>query len=239
MSLPDNVRYFVADTETTGVNADDKVVEVGWIEIDEDFNILSQVESLIDPERFISPESSGIHGLVGADVADSPTLEEFFSLNDPSCYGQTIDSPTVLIGHRIAFDERFLKPYFTNIVQPLCTLRWFRRLYPGSGNHQLSTAIFALNLPRSAGAHRVMGDVMTAYHLCKHIADRTGMNLRQLAEASAAPMKIELMPMGKHKDQPLSEVPPSYLGWMLKNMDLDMDLKYSVELALNYKKKNK
>ena len=88
MALPDNVRYFVADTETTGVNVDDKVVEVGWIEIDENFNIISQVESLIDPERFISPESSGIHGLVNADVENSPTIEEFFSLDDPGCYGQ-------------------------------------------------------------------------------------------------------------------------------------------------------
>lgn len=236
MALPDNIRYFVADVETTGVGADDKVVEVGWIEIDENFNIISEVESLIDPERFISPESSGIHGLVNADVENSPTLDEFFSLDDPSCYGQKITTPVVLIGHRIAFDERFLNPYFTNIVQPLCTLRWFRRLYPGSGNHQLSTAVYALGLPRSVGAHRVMADVMTAFHLCKHICDRTGLNLRQLAEKSAEPMEVENMPMGKHKDQKLSDVPRSYLIWMLGNMDLDPDLKYSVNLALNNKK---
>ncbi len=236
MGLPDNVRYFVADTETTGVGADDKVVEVGWIEIDEDFNIISQVESLIDPERFISPESSGIHGLVNADVANSPTLEEFFSLDDSSCYGRKITSPVVLIGHKIGFDYRFLNPYFSNIVQQLCTLRWFRRLYPGSGNHQLSTAIYALNLPRSAGAHRVMADVMTAYHLCKHVCDRTGLNLRQLAEKSADSMLVENMPMGKHQGQKLSEVPRSYLSWALGNMELDPDLKYSVNLALNNKK---
>lgn len=238
MTLPDNVRYFVADTETTGVGPDDKVVELGWVEIDEEYNILGEIESLIDPERFIAPEASAVHGLVNSDVESSPTIEEFFSLEDPACYGQKIDSPMVLIGHRIAFDERFMKPYFTNIVQQLCTLRWFRRLYPNSGNHQLSTAIYALDLPRSSGAHRVMGDVMTAYHLCKHISERTGLNLRQLSEASADPMEIAVMPMGKHKDQPISSVPSSYLGWMLNNMDLDFDLKYSVQLALN-KKKNK
>jgi exodeoxyribonuclease X len=236
MSLPDNVSYIVADTETTGVGPDDKVVEIGWVEIDEDFNILNQVESLIDPERFVSPESSGIHGLVNADLANSPTIEEFFSVNDPTCYGQPIARPVVLIGHRISFDERFVKPYITNIVQLLCTLRWFRRLYPSSGNHQLSTAIFALNLPRSTGAHRVMGDVMTAYHLAKHVAERTGLNLRQLSEASAEPMQIAIMPMGKHKDQPLADVPRSYLSWMLNNMDLDFDLKHSVTFALNNKK---
>ena len=81
-----------------------------------------------------------------------------------------------------------------------------------------------------------MGDVMTAYHLTKHISERTGLNLRQLAEASADPMEIAVMPMGKHKDQSLCDVPRSYLGWMLNNMDLDFDLKYSVNLALNNKK---
>ena len=81
-----------------------------------------------------------------------------------------------------------------------------------------------------------MGDVMTAYHLCQHVCDRTGLNLRALAEKSADPMEVENMPMGKHKDQKLSEVPRSYLSWMIGNMDLDPDLKYSVNLALNNKK---
>lgn len=236
MSLPDNVRYFVADTETTGVGPDDKVVEVGWIEIDEDFNVIGEIQSLIDPERLVAPEASAIHGLVNEDLLDSPTIEEFFSLNDPACYGQKITSPMVLIGHRIGFDERFLKPYFTDIVQQLCTLRWFRRLYPDSGNHQLSTAIYALDLPRSSGAHRVMGDVMSAYHLAKHVSERTGMNLRQLSEASVDPMRLDTMPMTKHKGEKITDVPRGYLNWMVNNMDLDIDLKYSLNLALNNKK---
>lgn len=237
MSIPDNVRFIFADTETTGVNEDDKVVEVGWVETDENFNIIAQHESLIDPQRFISPESSGVHGLVNADVENSPTIEEYFSLDDPSCFGAPISDPMVLIGHRISFDHRFLKPYFTNIVQELCTLRWFRRLYPDLQNHQLNTSIYALDLPRSSGAHRVMGDVMTAYHLTKHLCDRTGLGLRELAVASAAPMLVTHMIMGKHKGELITEVPKSYLRWMIDKMDMDSDLKFSVESALNNNKK--
>jgi exodeoxyribonuclease X len=237
MSLPDNVRYLVCDTETTGVEEDDKVVEVGWLEIDEHFNVIREVESLIDPERFISPESSGVHHLVNADVENSPTIEEFFGLDDPSCFGSKIEDPVVLIGHRIAFDHRFLKPYMPNIVQELCTLRWVRRLYPESGNHQLSTMIYALNLPRSTGAHRVMADVMTAFHLTKHLCERTGMTLRELAQASAPPFEMAKMPMGKHKGDAFADVPSSYFRWMQGNMDLDYDLAYTVQLALDNKKK--
>lgn len=239
MSIPDNARFLVCDTETTGTDENDKVVEVGWVEIDENFNIIQEVQSLIDPERFISPESSGVHNLVYDDVKDSPTIEEYFSLDDPSCYGSKITDPVVLIGHRISFDHRFVGPYMPNIVQELCTLRWVRRLYPDAGNHKLSTMIYALDLPRSSGAHRVMGDIMTAFHLVKHICERTGMNLRQLAQASAPPFAMATMPMGKHKGDAFDDVPSSYLRWMQGNMDLDYDLKYTVQLALDNKKKNK
>lgn len=230
---PSNARFFVADTETTGVEEDDKVVELGWVEIDEEFSIIDQRESLIDPERTIAPEASAVHGLVLSQLQDSPTIEEYFSADDARCYGRGIGDPIVLIGHRIGFDSRFLKPYI-NICQELCTLRWFRRLYPDSGNHQLQTAIFALDLPRSEGAHRVMGDIMSAYYLCKHICERTGMSLRQLADASIEPMEVAYMPFGKHKGAKLRDVPSSYLKWMLNTMDgLDADLRYSAKLALN------
>lgn len=236
MPLPSNVRYLFADTETTGVNADDKVVEIGWIETDENFNEIARFESLIDPQRLVAPEASAVHGLTNADLEHAPTIEEFFSEDAEGCYGKLIEEPVVLIGHRIGFDHRFLKPFITNVVQELCTLRWIRKLYPDMGNHQLQTAIFALNLPRSEGAHRVMADVLTAFHLTQHLCERTGLSLRQLTEASYEPFPMATMPFGKHKGQPIDSVPPGYLRWMLKEMQLDMDLQFSVEQALNYKK---
>lgn len=239
MSLPDNVRFFVADTETTGAGPDDKVCEVGWIEIDEHGNVLSETQSLIDPQMLISPSASGIHGLTNSDVEHAPTIEEYFSVEDPSCFGRKIDDPIVLIGHRISFDSRFLSPYMTNVVQELCTLRWARKLYPHSDDHKLATLMFALGLPRPENAHRVMSDIYSALFLVRHICERTGMTLRQLAEASQAPMPVHSMPFGKHKGQPMSEVPKSYIRWALNNMkDLDADFIYTFELALNKKKNN-
>lgn len=48
------------------------------------------------------------------------------------------------------------------------------------------------------------------------------------------------MPFGKHKGSSFMDVPPSYLEWMLREMkDLDGDLKYSINLALQKKKKKK
>jgi DNA polymerase III epsilon subunit-like protein len=235
--IPDNAKYIICDTETTGAKDNDTICEIGWVQIDQDFNILEQVESIIDPQQMISPSASGVHGLTNEDCEDYPTIEEFFSLDHPSCYGRKILDPVVLINHRVGFDHARIKPYFPNVVQELDTLRWARRLYPDSDDHKLSTLIYALGLPRSSGAHRVMADVMTAMHLAKHLCDRTGMTLRQLAEASAEPFLVTYMPMGKHKGELIEKVPSSYMRWMLANMDLDPDLKYSVETALQNKKK--
>lgn len=225
--------FYFADTETTDAGPSASVCEVGWVRTDKDFNILETVESLIDPQQMISPAASGIHGLTNADVEHAPTLEEYFTESDPSCFGRKLDPNAVVIGHRIGFDMRFLAPYFETPPVELDTLRWVRKLYPDMDDHKLSTCIFALGLPRSAGAHRVLADVMSAYHLCKHICDRTGMTLEQLAQASSEPMELKVYPFGKHKGTPFREVPKSYLRWARENMkDLDMDMSYTLNLLL-------
>lgn len=239
MKLPDNVKFYVADTETTGALPEDKACEVGWVEVDEHCNVLSERQSILDPQRPISPSASGVHGLVNADCVDFPTIEEFFSVDDPACHGRKIEGPIVLIGHRISFDVRYIGPYIEDLRQELCTLRWARKLYPEADDHKLTTLMFALGLPRPQGAHRVMSDVYSALHLVKHICERTGATLRTLAEASADPMLIEIMPFGKHKGERFANVPKSYLRWMQDSMkDLDLDMRFTIDSALN-KNKNK
>lgn len=236
MPIPENARFLFLDTETTGVNADDAVVELGWIEVNKDFNYIGEVESLIDPQRSIASAASAVHGLVLADLQDSPTIEEYFSVDDASCYGRKITDPVVLCGHNIAFDHRFVRPYITNVVQEVCSLRWARRLYPQADNHQLQTLVFELGLPRATAAHRVLSDVTISLHLVRHICERTGMTLTQLAEASAEPALMSVLPFGKHKGKAFSEVPTPYFRWMLETLALDIDLKFSIEQQLEGRK---
>lgn len=228
-------RYIFADTETTGAKAGSGVVEVGWVETDADFNIISQIESLIDPQQPISPSASGVHGLIYEDVQNSPTLDEFFSCPGEGGYGDLLRGEVVIVGHRISFDTQFLAPYIPNLYQEVCTLRWARKLWPDIDDHKLSTLKYARRLPRGGTSHRVMADIMDAYYLTKDICEELGMTLAQLTEASKPPMLISICPFGKHKGEPMSRVPRSYLGWMINNMDLDYDMKFTVE-SLLYKK---
>lgn len=232
--------YIFLDTETTGIAPERGVVEVAFIITDENFNVLSEHASLIDPEQPISAAASGVHGLTEYEVANAPTLAEYFSNAGAECYGGLLPGPAVVIGHRIGFDTHTIGRYIDGGFTEICTLRWARKLFPTADNHQLSTLIFALGLPRSAGAHRALADVYSAYHLCKVICETTGMTLAQLAEASAAPMLLANVPFGKHKDQPFADVPRSYLQWMQREMkDLDADMKHTLDFHINKKNKKK
>jgi uncharacterized protein (DUF3820 family) len=46
-------------------------------------------------------------------------------------------------------------------------------------------------------------------------------------------MWITRMPFGKHKGEPMADVPRSYLGWMQRSMDLDQDLAHTIKTILN------
>ena len=238
MPLPENTRYLVLDTETTGISEADKACEIGWLEIDEDFNILNQFESLIDPQCMIAPAASGVHGLTLADLKDAPTIEEYFSADDPSCYGHTFDDPCVLIGHKVSFDYRFVKDYF-NVQALLCTLLWSRRLYPDMDNAKLTTMSYALGLPRPTEAHRVLSDCTTAYYLLRHIAERTGMRLPQLVEASKEPRMLPTVPFGKHAGKDWRELPAPYLRWMSEAISDDLDIAFSVKQEIQNRKERK
>lgn len=231
-------RFCFLDTETTSADAQRGVVEVAFVITDEAFNVLEERSSLIDPEQMISPSASGIHGLVNADVQDSPTLAQYFSNESLQCYGGKLQGPLVILGHRIGFDTHTIGAYVEGGFDEVCSLRWARKLYPHAEDHKLSTLMFSLGLPKPLNAHRALADVYSAMHLVQHICERTGLSLPDLAEHSKAPMPLLMMPFGKHKGTPFAEMPKSYLRWAIENMkDLDRDLLHTIETTLNGSKK--
>ena len=229
-------RQFVFDTETSDLPPDGRVCEVALLELNDDAEWIVKAESLIDPQAPVSPAASGVHNLIYEDLQDSPTIEEWFSVDDPSCYGKRIQADRVIfVAHRSTFDRHFLEPYIDGEILEVDTLRWARQLYPDAPNHQLATLKYFLGLPRSTGdAHRAMSDTFDCYNLLRHILQQLGCSIAELAQRSQAPMLIHTMPMGKHKGQPMSEVPRSYLDWALRNMqDLDQDQRFTFEHFYN------
>lgn len=235
-------RYIVADTETTGLKPPVGVCEVGWIELNSAGEPIEEVESLIDPETPISHSASGVHDITNDDVSGSPTMEEFFSAEDPRCYGRKISADrVVLIAHNVRFDRQFLEPYIEGELLELCTFRLIRDLYPDMDDHKLSTAKYALGLRRDAGdAHRVMADVRVTLDLLHHLMGVTKCSLDDLAFRCSEPMLMHKTPFGKHRGERFSDLPHSYLNWAVRNMDdIEEDLRYTLNFHLKQRENKK
>lgn len=219
------MHWLVADTETTGVGEDDKMVEVAWCLIDDDLDVIESGHSLINPERPIAPAASAVHGLTARDVADAPTAEQYFAENLVCMLGPE----TCLIAHNSAFDARFLQPYIPFELQQLCTLRLARKLLPDSESHKLGSLAYEFDLiDKNDRFHSADGDVATLLRLLMFLADRAGLGLHDLAPFSRAPIVVQLMPFGKHKGTPLKDLPSGYRHWLLTTANIDDDLRASL-----------
>lgn len=221
------LRYKVADCETAGFKGPDStssgVVEVAWLEIDEQLNVLDLRHSLINPGRPIEEGAQAVHGISDADVAFAPNLKTF--------YGNAWDrSPTVFIAHNKNFDLKFLAGEIEHLVAAVCTLELARQYIPEAPNHKLPTLASYLNLTPGK-AHSAAGDCETTLQLLAHILKITGRTLPELVKLSQKPKAIPVMPFGKHKGTAFHELPTDYLDWLLKATDMPGDVVISAQLA--------
>lgn len=218
-------RILVLDTETGGLNPETcGVVEIAWIEIDEDLNILDTVRAMINPEKPIDPRASGTHGYVMADVENEPTLLEFMN-------GRFANDNVVMIAFNAPFDHGFVKDHFGSL-DTMCALKLARRIIPDdkTPDYKLQTLMYSLGLP-SAGKHNALDDVMTTYYLMQYMMMYSGSSLQELYDLSSMPVIIKKMPFGKHKGVELSKLPAPYVHWLLNVADnIDENILYSLRL---------
>lgn len=225
------IRYKFADVETAGFRGPDEhgsgVVDVAWVELDENINELSERSSLINPGRNIEESAQAVHGISDAEVAFAPTLEAFYKNNWD-------DSPTVLIAHNVKFDQKFLSGCIQVLSGTLCTLELARAFLPEAPNHKLVTLAEHYRLERGT-AHRAAGDVRTGVALLRLIAERSKMTLPQLVQFQSRPTVLTVMPFGMHKGKAFSDLPASYLSWLLSTEGISSDVKMSADIALKLK----
>lgn len=221
-------RYIFGDTETTGLGKDAGIVEISWVETDENFNEVSRHYSLINPEKPIQPGAMGAHGITEAMVANSPTISEFMEDAGFPLAGEG----TVLVAHSASFDIVHFAPWMREPLT-LCTLKAARVIYPEADNHKLTTLKYYLGLDGCHDrAHSADEDVNVLMQLVKRMCQDAECGLPELLHIQNIPRKIHKMSFGKHRGKNLSELPKDYVNWLLTKADnIDSDLRASL-LAL-------
>lgn len=239
-------KYILFDTETTGTDEQDRIIQIGGM-IVHGRDEIEVYDELCLAEVPIKIEAMAIHNITPEIVEDKPpysTLtfaQKLIEYNTPENY---------LIAHNISFDLGMIeKEGFKNNYTLIDTLRCSRHLLSDSPSHGLQYLRYALKLYKTEDAeakklsivikaHDAIGDVLVMKLLLSELVKRTqekypGENpMQKMAELTKTPVLLKIFKFGKYKDKEIQEVcktDKSYITWMKNNMDLDEDLAYTLE----------
>ena len=238
----------VLDTETTGLDPGScAVVEFGACAVVADNGGWTPTEAfsrLVHPGQPIPPESSAIHHIVDADVADALPLPRVVDTFMVWLASRGI-APALFVAHHAASDKAFLGGLTQRFpeVPWLCTERLAHHLWPELPSYSNQALRYRFSIePRFALAtscggrtdpHSAAGDaIVTAGLLCHELAvarialpDMRG--LRHLAQHAELPYRLATIPFGKHKGMAFADLPADYADWLART-STDPDILHSL-----------
>lgn len=195
----------IVDVETTGQSAlFGRVIEIAILRV-ENGKIVSKFESLVNPERYISPVIEGLTGISNRDVEGAPVFSSIARK-----VAVLLDG-AIFVAHNARFDYSFIKNELAAAGIPfsarcLCTVKLSRRLFPEHRRHNLSALIERHELS-CANRHRAMGDaevVLDFLRLVDRSTDPGAMEkvLASLLRSSSLPSGLDPTVMDELPESP-------------------------------------
>lgn len=197
------------DVETSGSSVgNDRVIEIGIIRV-EDNRVVHRINTLLNPESYVSPYIEYMTGISAADLVDAPKFEdkkdEIFEILE-DC---------IFIAHNVRFDYGFIREEFKRynrqfMAQCLCTVKLSRQLYPTWRSHNLDSLISHFNL-ECARRHRAYDDAHVLWQFYQHI--QTEFSLKNLTSIYQTICKKPSLPphLSKEIINGLPESPGIYI----------------------------
>jgi len=202
-------------------------------------------------ETPISIEAMEVHNITPDVIENQPPYNELEFSKKLEAYNQ---EENYLIAHNINFDLSMVeKEGFENAYTLIDTLRCAKHLLPDSPYHRLQYLRYALELYKTEGAeaakldvtikaHDAIGDVVVMklllsklVLLAKEQFPEEKNPMQTLVTLTQKPVLMKTFKFGKHKGKEVSDVAKEdagYLKWMQGNMELDEDMKFTLNYYL-------
>ena len=188
-------KFVCLDTETTGLSfpRGGRICEVALL-ASKNGQRINEYSTLINPEMFITPDITAIHGITNEMVANAPHFKDI-----ALTLAEHLEN-SVLICHNVDFDVPFLRCEFDNIglkmpeVTTLDTLK-FARTHGCFSRNRLG--IIAKELGFSCeGWHRAMADTVMAekifYHFLKYFMQAGAKTVEDLVELQTKKIGLKI-----------------------------------------------
>jgi len=242
-------KYVLFDTETTGNQADDKIIQVGAMVIGAKGDV-EVYDELCSTDIAIKVEAMEVHNITPEVIEGKAPFKSTKFWNDLAGLN---NENNYLIAHNISFDLGMLeKEGFVNSMKLIDTLRCSKHLFPESNYHRLQYFRYSLGLYKkeqeeaakhkiAIKAHDAIGDVLVMKLLLSELVAKVkekyaGVNpMVKLEELTNTPVMMLNFKFGKYKGDQIEDIARSdagYIKWMLKSLELDEDLKYTLERVL-------
>ncbi|PHS32852.1 MAG: DNA polymerase III subunit epsilon [Sulfurovum sp.] len=243
-------KYILFDTETTGNQEHDRIIQIGAMIVHSKDEI-EFYDELCSTDVSISIEAMEVHNITPDVIENQPPYAELIFAKKLEELNQ---KENYLIAHNINFDlDMVKKEGFENHYTLIDTLRCAKHLLPDSPYHRLQYLRYSLELYQTEGAesaklgvtikaHDAIGDVLVMKLLLSKLValakeqfpeDKNPM--QTLAKLTQTPVLMKTFKFGKHKGKEVVDVAKEdagYLKWMQGNMDLDEDMTFTLNYYL-------
>ena len=243
------MKIIILDTETTGMMEKDRICQLSYLVLNEEFEIEEIHNDLCTPPLPISFEAMAIHHITPEMLEDAPSCvqtkayQRLLKLNSPA---------NILVIQNAAFDLGMLaKEGFTSQMNLIDSFRILRAYYPQDGTSfslQYKRYQWGLYKEEEAltqklgitiNAHDALGDVIVLKHLFERLCEEHSMPTMIIL--CSEPIILSHIPYGKNKGKKFADVARTDrqdLHYMLNANGLDEDVKASILHALEATKES-
>ena len=228
----------VIDMETTGMEPPAEVVEVGYCDLTQAVDggpwEVGRPVSWLCGVSAIPPEVRAVHHIGLAEVAGLAPFHPAMLLT-----GDAEGSIAAYAAHNYDFERRLLETETLRPVAAICTLKAALRVWPDAPGHSNGVlrywledqGLLSLDHETAMPPHRAGPDAYVTAHILKALfaAGATG---KEMVAWTREPRLLPTCPIGKFRGKPWPEVEGGFLQWMLKQADMEADLKWNANREL-------
>lgn len=214
----------VIDFETTGTEPPGaSVCEVGRCDLHLEERRVAAPHSWMCRVNEIPPEARAVHHI---SMEDCEAWDPF----DPDALlGADISA---IAAHCADFETKF----FTPTLPVICTYKAALRIWPAAPSHSNGALRYWLqdqgkiapDHVTTQPAHRAGPDAYVTAHLLLAMFNE-GATGKSMVAWTKEPALLPKCPIGKFRGKPWSEVDGGFLGWMMRQPDMEYDLKWNAE----------
>lgn len=215
----------VIDFECTGIEPSEgaEVCEVGVCDVDVEGRRIELPKSWLCGVEKMPPEVRAVHHIALGECAGLPPFDASQMLPPDIKF---------LAAHNSSYETKF----FTPTIPVICTYKAALRVWPEAPAHNNGAIRYWLEdqgkiAPDHAltqPSHRAGPDAYVTAHILVALLD-AGVTGKDMVGWTKEPALLPTCPIGEWRGKPWSAVDSGFLGWMLRKVDMDPDLKWNSE----------